>query len=446
MKQVCLLTAVALGALLGPGAGRAENLERTLSRSEDPVVATAEQLGPVQGQAIAALALLRWRGGSFEPVPFQVDERNPAGDFCLDQGPKANARECNGQLDGKDELSFMAADAGARAPEGAARPAGAGKSAELELSDPVAGGKAWVYLMVFAANPPRATADYVKHETTGGRNWVISDRYQFAELVGEAYFDRFLMKEANGSWSPNLADQIKGRSNMKAAGGMLAMKIQDRDTKSDCTAWRDGPVRVIHHMEGYLKEGPLKIKAAGGADNVFYRNYFYTPIYFGLPFKPSALLSSFNMYYVIDWNPSTEGMRYFDPVNRAGVRLDGKTDADEKKLDYETPHPYWALTGAQGNILVRMLAPEQWAKVVKLKLYYVDDDTKRDDPDNFPGQRETGFMLDGIHDVDKGKVRYSLHYFVPAGPLSPDNVQPVLDILDHPLQVKASGIGHQASD
>jgi hypothetical protein len=440
MKRLLgVVMAVSLGAI-GLSVGAADNADRTLNRSEDPVVVTADQLEALQGQTIAGLALLRWQNGGFEPIPFQVDERNPAGDFCFDQGPKANAKECNGLLDGKDELSFMAADAGGRAPAEAARPAGAGKSAELELDDPVAGGKAWVYLMAFAANPPRSKADYVKHELKDGRNWVLTDRYQFAEIVSEAYFDRFMMREADGSWSPNLVDQIKGRSDMKAAHGMISFRILDRSTRSDCTAWKDGQVRVIHHMEGYLKAGgPLKIgKAAGGANNVFYRNYFYTPIFFGLPFKPGTFLSEFDMYYVIDWNPATAGMHYFDPVNRKGATLDGHMDADELKLDTETPHPYWALTGTPGSILVRMMAPDKWSKVVSLKLYYVDDDSKRDDPDNFPGQRETGFKLAGIKDVEKGLVQYSLHYFVPAGPINPDNVKPIMDIIDHPLRVKTS--------
>ena len=74
--------AMALGLLLVARASAGGDLDRTLSRSEDPVVVTAEQLGPMQGEAVSGLALLRWQGGSFEPVPWQVDEKNPAGKFC----------------------------------------------------------------------------------------------------------------------------------------------------------------------------------------------------------------------------------------------------------------------------------------------------------------------------------------------------------------------------
>jgi len=433
--------AMALGLLVARASAGGEG-ERTLSRSEDPVVVIAEQLGPVQGEAISGLALLRWQGGKFEPIPWQVDERNPAGKFCLEQGPKANAKECNGLLDGKDELSFMAADAGARAPEGASKPAGAGKSAELEISDPVAGGKGWAYLMVFAANPPRSPVDYVKHEIKQGYDWVLAENYEFAEQVGASYFDRLLMKNADGKMSVNLVDQLNGGVDVKLMHGLVSTVIRGRNTRADLIAWTDGPVRVIHRMHGYMKEGPIKIGGSGDADDVFYRNYFYTPIYINLPFNPATVFTDFRMNYMIDWNGASDGLNYFDTVNTKGVRLDGKMEAAEKGLNTKSALTYWAVSGPQGSLLVRLTAPEKWSKVVTLQAYYVDDDTAKvkNIPDNVPGERQTGFEIAGIKNIDKGTHLYTFYYFLPARAIGADNIGPILNILDHPLQVKALGV------
>jgi len=439
--------AMAIG-LWAFGVGAQDQSARTLNRSEDPVVVIADQLGPMQGEAVSGLALLRWQGGGFEPIPWQVDEKNPAGKFCLDQGPKANAKECNGLLDGKDELSFMAADTGPRAPASAAKPAGAGKAAELEISDPVAGGKAWAYLMVFAANPPRSPVDYVKHEIKQGYDWVLAENYEFAEQAGASYFDRLLLKNAEGKMSVNLVDQLNGGVDVKLMRGLISTSIRGRNTKADLIAWNDGPVRVIHRMHGYMKEGPIKIGGSGDADDVFYRNFLYTPIYINIPFNPSSVFSDFRMNYMIDWNGASDGLNYFDTVNTKGVRLDGKMEAAEKGLNTKNALTYWAVSGPQGSLLVRLTAPEKWSKVVTLQTYYVDDDTAKvkNILDNVPGERQTGFEIAGIKNIDKGTHLYTFYYFAPARAIGADNVGPILNVLDHPLQVKASGFGHQASD
>jgi len=41
------------------GVGAQDQSARTLNRSEDPVVVIADQLGPMQGEAVSGLALLR---------------------------------------------------------------------------------------------------------------------------------------------------------------------------------------------------------------------------------------------------------------------------------------------------------------------------------------------------------------------------------------------------
>jgi len=429
--------AMALGLLVAQASAGGEG-DRTLNRSEDPVVVTAEQLGPMQGEAVSGLALLRWQGGSFEPVPWQVDEKNPAGKFCLEQGPKANIQECNGHLDGKDELVFMAADAGARAPESAAKPAGAGKAAELELSDPVAGGKGWAYLMVFAANPPRSNADYVKRETKEERHWVLAENYQFAEQVGASYFDRLLLKNADGKMSVNLVDQLNGGVDVKLMHGLVSTSIRGRTTRADQIAWTDGPVRVIQRMYGYMKEGPIKLGGSGGADDLFYRNFLVTPIYINIPFDPSSIFSDFHMNYMIDWNKASDGLSFFDSANPKGVRLDGKMDAEEKALDTKSANNYWAVSGPQGSLLVRLTGTAEWAKIVTLQTYYLDDDTAKvkNSEDNVPGERQTGFEFGGIKNIGKGTQSFTFYYFSPARAIGVDNVKPILDVLDHPLRVK----------
>lgn len=408
---------------------------KTLSRTEDPVVATANAVSSMAGAEIEKLALLAWTNDSFAPIPFQVDERAADGKFVYSEGPKADPSQGNKKYDKEDELVFMAMDTGDKAPEGSALPCSPSRSAELEIKDTLGGGKAWAYLVECSEGPPRSNKDYVKNEYDGTRDWVKTERYHFAEKRGEAYFDRLALMGPNGKVGPNHCDRIKGRMKISLTGGLINLDMAESDIKGSILAWIDGPVRVIHRMGAHVQFSVIKLKVGGGSENLFYHNYLVTPIQIDMPFAPSSILSSFETRYTIDWKKGFNGTKYYDPINTKGVVLDGKMSAAEKAMDYDTPHDWYALAGPHGNLVVKADIPDNMRKSVSLKLFYIDDETLEDPPESEVGQRCPGVVFDLIN-IKAGTYKYSIYYMVPEQ-APPASVPAMLNILDHPLQVRS---------
>jgi hypothetical protein len=420
------------GYLARAGGGEAKGL----TRSEDPVVARPDQVTMMKDAEPRKLALLAWKDGAMKPIPFQVDERGADGRFIYKEGPEAKPGDSDNKYNGQDELVFMAWDAGDKAPDGTALPCDPARAAELTVTDPVKGGKAWVYLAECKADPPHSSVDYVRNEYDGKHDWVKTDRYHFAEQRGNSYFDRLALKGVSGKVGPNLVDRIKGRGKMVVAGGLMTIDTPESDLKGSIRAWIDGPVRVVHLMTAFIQFSVVKLNLGGQSENLFYPNFFVTPIQVNTPVNPGSVLRSFTMRYAIDWLKDMDGAKYYDPVNKKGVTLDGKMSQEERDLDYTTGHDWYALTGPQGNLVVRQILPEQWSKIVPIKLYYVDDITAEDPPESDPGQRCPGFMLDTMADIPAGKYKYYLYYMVPDK-APPASVPEMLNIIDHPLKVSA---------
>jgi len=428
--------AVFAGALIVCSLAFAGGAEKTLKRSEDPVVVKPDTLTAMKDAQIQKLSLFAW-DGKFEPIPFQVDERGKDGRFIYREGPEARPGDGDNKYNGDDELVFMAWDTGGKAPAGEALPCESERAARIALKDPLDNGEAWVYLAECRGEPPRSKKDYVRNEYDGTHDWVKSDRYHFAEKRGESYFDRLALRGENGKVGPNLVDRIKGRNKITAAAGFIKIETPESGLKGSIRSWIDGPVRVVRLMTAYIELSVIKINLGGQAENLFYPNYFVTPILVSLPFSPAAVLSGFEMRYAIDWLEEMEGAKYYDPINTKGMTLDGKMSDDERNMDYASHHDWYALTGPAGNIVVRQILPEKWQDIVPIKLYYVDDVTAEDPPEDDPGLRCPGFLLDSMVDIPAGKHMYYLYYMVPDK-APPASVPGLLNMLDHPLNITAS--------
>ena len=438
-KIVGGLPILILLAIVGSQAGSAEGGFNPLNYRPDGVVVRGKQIPDLLNEKISGLSLMRWNGKGFEPIPFQVDEKTPEGNFIYQYGPKKNPELGNGRIDNQDELVFMAFDAAAPAPESSRSTAGAVKGEEIIISD-AKGTTAAVYLFSFSANPPRSQTDYVQHSTEEGRNWVKTDHYWFGEPVAKGFFDRFHQVQADGKMGPNEVDRIKGRGHISTLGGMVNMIKGEQDTPADLIGWIDGPVRVVHRMEGGVELLGLKLKLAGGSDNVFYRTYLYTPIFFSLPPGAGAILKGSYMIYTIDFNQTYKGSYYFDVTTKTPTTLDGKMDATEKSLDTKTSHNWYAVGGDKGSMVVRMIIPEQWKNIVTETTFYEDDDTAADPPESEPGRHQVGFKLGGMFEAPAGKYNYYLYYMVPDKKITQDNIGPWLDVLDHPLKISGRGL------
>lgn len=193
------------------------------------------------GAAVDRIAAYRWENGAWVEVPVQVDERYPYflanahSGFAwysgtdphltyawADESWKRVAGECQARyptadeipglvaagvitpgvgetaddytgpmgdpvatLDDDDELVFMAADAGARAPEGRKGPAGtdAGQRYEVAVADPTSGGVRYLYLF----------------QQEGGSSFDATNGYVTAtrDANADEYIDRYSFNDAD---------------------------------------------------------------------------------------------------------------------------------------------------------------------------------------------------------------------------------------------------------
>jgi len=413
----------------------AGSAQAQLNYREDAVVVRADMIPAISGTAINVLSLMRFNGKNFEPIPFQIDEKTKDNNFVYTNGQKKNPQDGNNKFDGKDELVFMAWDSGALAPPNTKFPENSISGVQILLTDYVRNNSGAVYLFVFSANPPLSKIDYVQNLTEEGRNVVKTERYYFGEPIGKGYFDRLALIGPDGKVGPNLVDRIKGRGHIQSMG-VLKFNAGEYNTPAPLVAWIDGPVRVIRRMEGGVEILGLKLKLSGGSDNVFYRNYFYTPIFFSLPPGLSSLLKGSYMIYTIDFNSKFKGSYYFDQVNKTPTIIDGKMDSQEKALDTKTNHNWYAVGGDKGNLIERMIVPAQWRDYVNMTTFYIDDDKEQDPPEDEPGRHQFGFKLEGMFEAPAGKYNYYIYYMVPDKKVTKENVSVWLDILDHPLKIQ----------
>jgi len=408
---------------------------KTLARTADPVVVSGEKLKGFQGFSIHELRLYAYADGDLKAVPFQVDERDAKGGLVFPLGPKGGRDADVGLLDGNDELVFMAKDSGGRAPE-TKRPGGAGAAAEIELADPLTGGKAWVYLFHFRKPPAPAAGDYASITKDGG---VVSTTNFTMTFSKEAPigFDKLILKPAGGGNGKNGVDRLKVRADITLRMVGVTIHKNENNFESELVAFIDGPVRVVRRTSNKMFFFWKIASPATTVDNVFYFNSFEFPTEVTVPFDIGALASEFRFRVITDGNRNQKGKKFLNEKNLKPVTFDGVMSDEEKKLDtspYKWSAAYGTAAGDTGAWINRLEFEDDIEAVPRL--YYMDDVKAELPPEKEPGQiGALGYDVVKMETVKKGVWRLtSSMYNTPE--YSPGAEKEFLDIKDHPLEVK----------
>ena len=211
-----LMCALVLFPLSSAGANDTILAKKTLQRDIDPIIGKGSFAKEVLGASLSNVRLYAYQNGSFEPVRFQIDEMDKeGGDIILPDGPFPNSYLSNGTLDPWDVLVFMAKDTGDRVPQELWTP-GYATGSEIEVVDPLTGGKGWVYLLHFASNPPPRSLlpDYVRYDYDNEAIW--SRRYTVSYIVTSdglhtTYYDQGTFPEEYGGNGQSIFDRLKIR-------------------------------------------------------------------------------------------------------------------------------------------------------------------------------------------------------------------------------------------
>jgi hypothetical protein len=426
---------------------------RTLSRVADTVVVPGRAIGrPIVGAPLSRLRLYAARGGALAPILFQVDQRLPDGRYCYDQGPADHrlADDTPGALDEADELVLLARDAGDRLPPAQVVVAGMAAARELELRDPLDGGRAWVYALRFdgptvpplAPGGPLVWLTVRPHEDDGaptcswrGETFVFDNgraRQNAVRLSSLRFVDAGAVRE------PSLLDSLM----IRAVATFMWVEVTRRsdDIRVHIGGWHAGPLRVIAEdcMEVYLALGLWA--SAPGSSIILTRDCVRTPTNVHCPVDLDA--SGTSEYTVcLDVARAARGWKFYNSNNPQPVDIDGRASAAERRLDRSWPA--WNCVYGPEGAVISVFDPPQAMRRARNALVYLDDERRQPEDegegiDLEPGALgRHGFYVD-IRGLAEGDYpgEYAL-YFAPA-PFAPGDEASVLNQRLHPLEVRAT--------
>lgn len=350
--------AVLLAALLVPAGAPAA--VRTLTRNVEPVVVPGFQTPALAGWDVTRLVVFRYSAasGAWTQIPFQVDERTPAGSyFSADDGV----------WDANDEISCLAEDAGDQAP-GGAWPSGVDQTTRYEIAatDPLTGNAAWAYLFTAPSVTPVAT-QYMTYSGTA-TNTITGTAYSIDFLDGKPNVETALrVLPAGGGDGADLLDRSKTRVHV------LLLTYTEEDLNSTIVGAKLGPVRFIERFTSKLSGFD-----ALDATAFYYPDYIRTTL---------TVISSFFdiswLRFTYDFNETLTGLRHFDDSGAAGgnggtsgIPIDGVTD----NLSLAPLGQWWEVDSPHGCYMV--VGDYSQAPVETMRFWYQDGGT---DPNGSTG-------------------------------------------------------------
>jgi len=417
---------------------------RGLDRRYDAVVVKGDRLGALQGEPAGELRLFSFRGGEFLAIPFQVDERDPEGEFVFPSGPQASEDADRGLLDHNDELVFLVQDAGDRAPGGAEDLPGVARWVEILLSDPLAlDKKAWVYLCRFSGTPPPLSLrNHIRYQPKDER--IISDNYLLGYRKGMSLYTDLQYPDGRGGYGPDLMDRIKVRIQVKFLFNIIRKKVSEDDFRAEVVAWKDGPVRVLRNVENYVRILFNLSSASVFSVSEYYPWYMYTPLRLTIPFD---LKWVFNKFGISDWYwyfygdlPGLDGGVLYSNRNQQGIPISTGHDMKWYEERVDPKYLIWGYATLEnvGTWFCNMVVPDATYQFIRCYLHI--DANREDPPEDVPGQVSGGAFMN-FRDVDPdlwqfmapGTYGLGLETFFAPGGLQPRDVPEWRNIRGFPI-------------
>ena len=449
----------ALPLLLLAGPAAAQDLaNRTLERSVDVVVVEGEEVGdPILGTPNDRIRLYACRGSFMIPILFQIDQKDPSGTYCWNQGPVRRRIQDNDEdrFDVNDELVFMVRDAGNRAQPGALRTVpGAADVQELRIVDPLDDSEAWVYVYTFRGfTPPRVNTRLVSiqispHPTEEDALW---HRWR-----GEYWEIHNLLSPSNAARStharlgdPAEEDLSRGRSMIdctmargEASFMWVTLVRHSEDIELQSGGRIQGPIRVI--VESRLRVYLAMSFWIEAPDSylILWPDRVSMPTNVSSPVNlDESDVSSYTLVW--DMRSTTEGWQFYNSHNPDPVPLDGRMSEAERNLD--TTYPDWnCIYGPEGGMMSKFVIPESMQRETNRLVWIDDADHRHDEVENMDFEDgaygTNGYFVD-LRGLPEGTYPgdYVVWYLPPG--FQPGDEQGYLNAYDHPVRVEVSQPG-----
>jgi hypothetical protein len=322
---------------------------KTLDRDLEPVIVKGSQVAALVGTPVGELYVYKFDGNSLSgPIPAQVDEVTASGSYTSTD---------NSLLDNRDEIVFMARDAGDRPTDTSALDSFA-TWYEIEVSDSLdTSKKGWSYLA--RRSPVGVSGDYVQY--TAGNRRISTSQY---ELGIAGLFPGFDYLAFAGS-GMDILDRTKIRVTVDVLGVPITLNERDLDNPNTVLV-KDGPVRVILRQDALATPGGPISEASLSTTNLAYDSLVQATA------SASVTLPGFlDLTYVrtsVDLNRNANGATFYNTNIPGGVVIDGSADSIA-----ESPLSNWAQVSHTTGRLIQVVDPTSVGGM--LKNYYCDDQT-----------------------------------------------------------------------
>lgn len=373
------------------------------------IVLKGAEMPQLEGSRESHLQVLAIHRGHVAPIPFQVDEVLPNGEYALPDGPDPVADDSPGILDRDDQVAMMLSDLGecADTAESAKLPTGA---LQIEAADPVTGERRYAYI-ASVASPRRSPVSYMKYNPSLGR--VDGASYQMTFMsdfpVG------LVLRRADGRLSPNLIHDTQVRVSARV---MMFFRLHfgAHGVRNRVLAWDAGPIRVIRRVSHSVKlifgiRSPWVVSS-----EVFYRDYTEDSFVARVLWVPRVFFGDVRVRTWLDFvgldgfNLSWSGM---DGAPLAIGEANANTIA---RLQRDPPHTRWLALRGDGKTIVQTFMPSPDLDIVRPQLYYCDGPVASDASYGCDDATlRIGYLMAGWQNLSSGTHRLeSLLIVLPA--------------------------------
>lgn len=378
------------------------------SAAQTALVYMPSQIPVADGLPIDELSIMRWHEGTFEPVPFQIDERDEFG-LVWFRAPGFNRDGEQGIFDQKDQLLFMYEDGGQQRTDDT-QPGEGRVLAELEVRSPYAEP---LFFYLVRNNADRSLVRYIEHDPNTG---VTRTPYYFltADPDNELNWQYLGYNGYTGPADASIIDTLK----MRMSGGILLkyprVTLDNDNLRPKRTGFRIGPIRSIMHLETSVVFAGLPVMKLH-VQAMRFPDHYEAHSYAKIPGLYRKAVKQPQVSVTIDGNNLFGGKTWTSAGGNLRGTVNGQMDDDELALverQLSTDDSWIIFDSGKGfALLTELLIPAE-LEGIPLDLVYQDDGAMRNTPENYRGQLPNiGYALNGWPEADELNFAVRLLFF-----------------------------------
>lgn len=378
------------------------------SAAQTALVYMPSQIPVADGLPIDELSIMRWHEGTFEPVPFQIDERDEFG-LVWFRASGFNRDGEQGIFDQKDQLLFMYEDGGQQRTDDT-QPGEGRVLAELEVRSPYAEP---LFFYLVRNNADRSLVRYIEHDPNTG---VTRTPYYFltADPDNELNWQYLGYNGYTGPADASIIDTLK----MRMSGGILLkyprVTLDNDNLRPKRTGFRIGPIRSIMHLETSVVFAGLPVMKLH-VQAMRFPDHYEAHSYAKIPGLYRKAVKQPQVSVTIDGNNLFGGKTWTSAGGNLRGTVNGQMDDDELALverQLSTDDSWIIFDSGKGfALLTELLIPAE-LEGIPLDLVYQDDGAMRNTPENYRGQLPNiGYALNGWPEADELNFAVRLLFF-----------------------------------